>query len=137
MAVKFDEKSEINNLFGKADDVAVDFTTLDGKTHRWAFTGGGKFLLTEFQRYALELVPFADDMQKAGDDAKALGNIIRGLKPAMARFKRAWKANVKCDDDSPSEWIEQNLGNLAYSTQVLSKLMTAIADDGEGKGAKQ
>lgn len=136
MAVKFDEKSEINNLFGKADDVAVDFTTLDGKTHRWVFTGGGKFLLTEFQRYALELVPFTDDMQKAGDDAKALGNIIRELKPAMARFKRAWKANVKCDDDSPSEWIEQNLGNLAYSTQVLSKLMTAIADDGEGKGAR-
>ena len=48
MAIKFDEKSEINNLFGKADDVAVDFTTLDGKTHRWVFTGGGRFLLTEF-----------------------------------------------------------------------------------------
>lgn len=136
MAIKFDEKSEINNLFGKADDVAVDFTTLDGKTHRWVFTGGGRFLLTEFQRYALELVPFTDDMQKAGDDAKALGNIVRELKPAMARFKRAWKANVKCDDNSPSEWIDQNLGNLTYSTQVLSKLMTAIAgndDKGDDK----
>ena len=136
MAIKFDEKSEINNLFGKADDVAVDFTTLDGKTHRWVFPGGGRFLLTEFQRYALELVPFTDDMQKAGDDAKALGNIVRELKPAMARFKRAWKANVKCDDNSPSEWIDQNLGNLTYSTQVLSKLMTAIAgndDKGDDK----
>jgi len=136
MAIKFDEKSEINNLFGKADDVAVDFTTLDGKTHRWVFTGGGRFLLTEFQRYALELVPFTDDMQKADDDAKALGNIVRELKPAMERFKRAWKANVKCDDNSPSEWIDQNLGNLTYSTQVLSKLMTAIAgndDKGDDK----
>ena len=136
MAIKFDEKSEINNLFGKADDVAVDFTTLDGKTHRWVFTGGGRFLLTEFQRYALELVPFTDDMQKAEDDAKALGNIVRELKPAMERFKRAWKANVKCDDNSPSEWIDQNLGNLTYSTQVLSKIMTAIAgndDKGDDK----
>ena len=54
----------------------------------------------------------------------------------MARFKRAWKANVKCDDNSPSEWIDQNLGNLTYSTQVLSKLMTAIAgndDKGDDK----
>ena len=136
MAIKFDEKSEINNLFGKADDVAVDFTTLDGKTHRWVFPGDGRFLLTEAQRYALALAPFADDMQKAGDDAKALGNIVRELKPAMARFKRAWKANVKCDDNSPSEWIDQNLGNLTYSTQVLSKLMTAIAsndDKGDDK----
>ena len=136
MAIKFDEKSEINNLFGKADDVPVDFTTLDGKTHRWVFTGGGRFLLTEFQRYALELVPFTDDMQKAEDDAKALGNIVRELKPAMARFTRAWKANVKCDDNSPSEWIDQNLGNLTYSTQVLSKIMTAIAgndDKGDDK----
>ena len=136
MAIKFDEKSEINNLFGKADDVPVDFTTLDGKTHRWVFTGGGRFLLTEFQRYALEIVPFTDDIQKAGDDAKALGNIVRELKPAMARFKRAWKANVKCDDNSPSEWIDQNLGNLTYSTQVLSKIMTAIAgndDKGDDK----
>lgn len=136
MAIKFDEKSEINNLFGKADDVPVDFTTLDGKTHRWVFTGGGRFLLTEFQRYALEIVPFTDDIQKAGDDAKALGNIVRELKPAMARFTRAWKANVKCDDDSPSEWIDQNLGNLTYSTQVLSKIMTAIAgndDKGDDK----
>lgn len=132
MAIKFDEKSEINSLFGKADDVAVDFITLDGKTHRWVFPGGGRFLLTEFQRYALELVPFTDDMQKAGDDAKALGNIVRELKPAMERFKRAWKANVKCDDNSASEWIEQNLSNLTYSTQVLSKLMTAIAGNGEG-----
>ena len=136
MAIKFDEKSEINNLFGKADDVPVDFTTLDGKTHRWVFTGGGRFLLTEFQRYALEIVPFTDDIQKAGDDAKALGNIVRELKPAMARFTRAWKANVKCDDNSPSEWIDQNLGNLTYSTQVLSKIMTAIAgndDKGDDK----
>lgn len=136
MAIKFDEKSEIDNLFGKADDVPVDFITLDGKTHRWVFTGGGRFLLTEFQRYALEIVPFTDDIQKAGDDAKALGNIVRKLKPAMARFTRAWKANVKCDDNSPSEWIEQNLSNLTYSTQVLSKIMTAIAgndDKGDDK----
>lgn len=133
MAIKFDEKSEVERLFGKADDVAVDFTTMDGKVHRWIFTGGGKFLLTEYQRYALELAAFADNLQKVdANDVTAVGRLTKELEPAQNRFARAWKANVKCDDDSPAEWIDQNLGNLEYSTQVLTTLMNAINGDDKG-----
>lgn len=129
MAIRFSEQAQVDSLFGKAEPKAVDFITLDGKSHRWEFTGGGKFLLSEYQRYALELLPFSDDLQKAGNDTESLSAAVKELRPAMARFARAWKANVKSDDGSSDEWIDQNLANFTYSTAVLTNLMNALTDD--------
>lgn len=137
MAIKFNEQAQADIIFGKAKPVAVDFVTLDGKTHRWVFTGGGQFLLTEYQRYALELVPFSDDLQKAGDDAESISKVIKELRPAMKRFTRAWKANVKSDDGSSDEWIDQNLSNFTYSTAVLTNLMKAVQNADNDKGESE
>lgn len=122
----FDACSMLRQAFGTTEDKAIDFKALDGSVHRWTFVGGGAFLNSEWQRYLIELSEWASDAKKVEGDESAQMALITGLREAQKRFARAWKAQVKSEDGSASEWIDAYIGNIQWSVAVINGLLTEL-----------
>lgn len=121
MAIKINAVDAQRSFFAQKPDMEVDITLADGD-HKWTLHGGGILLLSELNRYILQLRDLTALAQGDGND-DASKEVSAEINAAWERFLACFLANMTSDDGSAERWIKDAKYDYVTMPQILQEIL--------------